>query len=521
MTHQPADPVVLTGLTDLDVARSLAEVRRERPDSPVIAVFAEQETADVYRADESITAVAWAPTLAREIAAAAPPSPLGTVSPPPVVVGDGMVARHVVAAYVEGWSDPGQPLEVYCLGANPAWVQEADEVTRPRGQLLWTQVVPRPVPVVRRVREHIAAWPEPKEKNASLGAVAVVVALEAPDATLSVAAAIASQVPGARVAAVVLGEPIWPAVAGVQVFSVLEAQAGAARGSRSATERVVDLLLADIAWVADPAAKATAPEEPAFAPLGRGDDGQALPWKEQPQQVRDQVQTLVDALAGIFAEGSIALDRSGVVEQPIVSTPGELRAMAGRILDLLGVEATPRSLLTALELAFRLPAIAGRAGWTCRRPEKYRPLLSFDQVETLAPLVHLAYQEVSVQTDYASKSPVAHQLWEELTEFLRASNRAALVGSAVGHAALGLDWSVEEGATPRTWTAEQVERLAELEHRRWAINQRRNGANDHAWMLPWNGQTEDDHVSDDVKKYDYHIVREVPRILATMNLALN
>ena len=61
-------------------------------------------------------------------------------------------------------------------------------------------------------------------------------------------------------------------------------------------------------------------------------------------------------------------------------------------------------------------------------------------------------------------------------------------------------------------TVDQVERLAELEHRRWAIHQRRNGAGDHDWMKPWAD------VKDSVKQYDRHIARALPAILADANI---
>lgn len=517
MTQPPTDMCVISRSTDLATAQALAEFRASHLGEPVTVVFAEQEVADLYRDVAEVTAWAWAPALAREIAATVPPSPWGRVSPPPIVVGDGSLARHLVGAFVGGWSEPGQPLPVTCLGAEPSWAQEAEEATVPRGVLSWQQLAPRPVPVVRCIRKLIDGWQEPPTGKALVGGVAVVVALADPAATLATAGAVAAVVPHARVAAVVEDASIWPPVEGVKVFSIERARLSVSSMRLSATDRFAEQLFADISWVTSPQAEVTAPEEPIFDAISRTDDDEALPWAEQPDQIRAQVTTLVARAVKIFDDGSVVLEPTGILEEPIVLTPRELSTMAARILDVLGIPVTDGTRLTALELASRLPAIASRAGWACRRPDGYEPLLTFDQVESLSPLVHLAYQDVSAQTDYASGSPVAYQLWDQLTEFLKASNRAALVGAAVGHAAVGLDWRSAEAPIPFAPAADQAERLAELEHRRWAIFQRRNGSENHRWIKPWDGP-EEKRLPDYMKEYDRHIVCEIPKLLATSGI---
>lgn len=513
MPQPSTSACVISCSTDVATAQALAEFRAHRTGEPVTVVFAEQEVADLYRDEAEVTALAWVPALAHEVAVAVPPHPLGRVAPPPIVVGDGMLARHLVGAFVAGWSEPGQPLQVFCLGAEPSWAQEAEEVTRPRGELAWLQLVPRPVPVARAITRMVDEWTAPPAGAASVGGVSVVVALADPATTLAVACAVASAVSTARVAAVVEDASIWPVPTGVRVFAAREARAATASMRRSPADRFVEQLFADIAWVTAPNAKATAPEAPIFGPVAYTDDGMALAWTGQPDEVRAQVRTLVDRAVEVFEAGSVVLEPAGMVEQPIVSTPSELSAMAAKILDLLRVPVTDGTTLTALELAARLPAIAGRAGWTCRRPGGYVPLLSFEQVERLSSLVHLAYGDVSIQTEYASGSPVAHQLWEEMTEFMKAGNRATLIGAAVVHAAAGMDWRAAQFPVPRPLTEGHVERLAELEHRRWAVFQRRNGAESHRWVKPWDG-AEKDRLPEDVKEHDRYIVRQIPKILA-------
>lgn len=518
MTQPFPDVPVVSGADDHATARELAGFRASNPGAPVVAVFAEQETADLYREVEEVTALAWAPVLARQVAMAVPPSPLGTVAPPPVVVGDGMLARHIVGAFVAGWSEPGQPLQVHCVGQESAWADEAREVTQARGELSWHQVAARPLPVVRRIRQVVDSWPSPRAGKASATGLAVVVALADPVATLAIACAVASAAPTARVAAVVDDGSIWPPAPGVKVFAVDQARASLAVRPSSPADRLAEQLFADLAWVAAPDAEVTAPEEPIFLTTAR-DDSSVLPWDRQPAELRAQVRAVANHAIEIFDAGSVVLEPAGILEEAVVSTPSELSAMAVEILAVLGVPQTKGTILTALELASRLPGIASRAGWTCRRPQGHVPLLSFDQVEGLSALVHLAYEDINAKINYASGSPVAHQLWTQLSEFIKASNRAALIGAAVAHAAAGLDWKPAQKAVPWEPTADEMELLAELEHRRWAIFQRRNGADDHDWMKPWHGEPAV-RLPDDMKAYDVHIVREIPKILAGVGIEI-
>ena len=139
--------------------------------------------------------------------------------------------------------------------------------------------------------------------------------------------------------------------------------------------------------------------------------------------------------------------------------------------------------------------------------------LAEELVELLAPQVHLAYQRISEETGNATGSPLALELWENLDDFTKASNRAAITGSAVTHAAAGLTWRRPTPDGGATLDDALLEELGRLEHRRWAIHERRNGRGDHEWAKPW---TE----IKDVQHYDIAIMRHLPRILAAANMEL-
>ena len=112
--------------------------------------------------------------------------------------------------------------------------------------------------------------------------------------------------------------------------------------------------------------------------------------------------------------------------------------------------------------------------------------LAEELVELLAPQVHLAYQRISEETGNATGSPLALELWENLDDFTKASNRAAITGSAVTHAAAGLTWRRPTPDGGATLDDALLEELGRLGHRRWAIHERRNGRGDHEWAKPWN-----------------------------------
>jgi len=305
----------------------------------------------------------------------------------------------------------------------------------------------------------------------------------------------------------------WPQLPGVAQFTLEESAVLALDPRFSPTQQLAQLILDDIAWLSTADAEATRPEGPILAEVVHSPGGRAV-WEAQSEELRGQLTRLAGACEELLAAGSVEL-APGEVREPsaILLTPPELAAMASRILGLLGRDRTPGTWLTALELASRLPVLAARAGFTPRRPAGHDPLLTPELVELLAPQVHLAYQRISEKTDNATGSPLALELWENLDDFNKASNRAAITGSAVTHAAAGLTWrrpTQEEGVL---LDEALLKELGRLEHRRWAIHERRNGRGDHEWAKPWNEIPE-------VQHYDIAIMRHLPRILAAANMEL-
>lgn len=512
-TQQASGQQVIQRPSDFDTIEALAQARAASASLPLTALFMDDSVAELFRDDPNTKAVAWGPVLAHMISTAFPPSPRQRVAPSPIVVGDGAWARLVVKAYVTDWADPGQPLTVHCLGTSADWVHDARDETAPRGDLTWSFVPLRPGSVAKRVAELVSAWPAPRQKHATVAGPAVVVALSDESLGAAIAAEVARQTPAARVAVVVSDLTIWPAVAGVRFISTTDAQRLALDDHDAPDDRLARLLLDDIEWLSAPDAEVTRPVVALFAKVLRDATGTARPLAEQPTDLQKQLSAVAGAVETIVAAGNARLSTlPSLSDAPVIFTPGELGGMASEILRVLGVKESPGARLTALELAFRLPAMVARTGRVVARPAGHRQLLTFETVELLAPLVHLAYQNVGSQTGNATGSPLAFEMWEQVTEFYRAGNRAAVVGCAVAHAAEGFDWRGSTSPRELALTVDQVERLAELEHRRWAIHQRRNGAGDHDWMKPWAD------VKDSVKQYDRHIARALPAILADASI---
>lgn len=504
----PQLPVV-GGADDLSTVALVSAHLADEPGQPVAALFFDDAVASIFRGMDAVEAVAWGPVLARAIVDELPPSPLHLVAPPPVVVGDGPMARLVAQAWIRGWAEPGQRLKVHCVGLNPVWAQEARDVTQPEGEVVWSAAVSRPEPVATHVRELVEGWDAPPPERGVSTGPSVVVAAADELMTVAIAVAIARELPKARVAAVVSGDTSWPAVPGVRLHSQRDAVTPSTAYSAAPTERLAGLILADYAWLAAPDAAATAPEAPLFGTAEYSADGMPLAWGEQPEALRAEVTSVAEACERILAAGKVALapwPSSSL--PPIVLTPGELSAMAEVILEELDLGQTPQLRLTTLELASRLPVFAKRAGLFPVRAEDYDEVLAFASVEALAPEVHYAYERVAKETNNATGSPAAYALWDGLSDFFKASNRAVLIGSAVAHAASGLDWRNAEGPRPTPLTDDQVRELGRLEHRRWAINERRNGRPDHKWAEMW------DPLPEATKEYDYAIMRAVPGILA-------
>jgi len=421
-----------------DVTAGLLTERLAVPgDATIEVVFRDEAVAALWEGHPRVRAAAYGRRLARLVLAVASPSTPERVAPPPVIVGDGPLNATIAEELVAGWSEPGQPMVVHCVGRDETWARDVADWAGGAARISWSQGSLRPEPVLRRINELLAGWDAPPPGRGTPTGPAVIVACADEMLTPVVAAAVARDVREARVAMITPGGIRWPQLPGVAQFTLEESAVLALDPRFSPTQQLARLILDDAAWLGAADAEATRPEGPILADVVRSPEGRAV-WEAQSEELRGQLTGLAGACGELLATGS---------------------------------------------------------------------------VELLAPQVHLAYQRIGEETDNATGSPLALKLWEDLDDFNRASNRAAITGSAVTHAATGLTWRrpTEEGGV--LLDEALLEELGRLEHRRWAIHERRNGRGDHKWAKPWN-------EIKDVQHYDIAIMRHLPRILAAAHIEL-
>ena len=501
--------IVVAGRDDSTVVRLLGETLPGLPgDARVTAVFADHPVVRLYASDPWVEIFAASSFVAQQAVRENPPVLRGQVAAPPIVIGDGPTARELVVAAVAGWGYPGDPLSVHGIGVSEGWAQAAREVAGNRVALCWSEVTLTPGLVARRVVELTDEWQPPPPGHGVAAGPTVLVALDNQHVALAIGTEVVRALPGSRVA-VVIDDASAPGEQEMVVISRPRVLAAAVTGCREDPLRRA--LLDDLAWVCAEDAQVTAPPAPLFSRPRRDDAGSVAGWDVQPTELRDQLSRLAEQLPQVLAAGNVLLgDAQDWDAQPIILAPGELLAMAEQILRIRGIGDVSEARLAALELAFRLPRLAAQAGKIPHRPAGYRQVLGFEGVEGLAPLLHLAYQETALDTSNATESPLAQVNWCSLTDFQKGMNRAAIIGSAIAWAMEGLDWHAVESPVvyPLGDDPELVERLAELEHRRWAQHQRINGRPQRTWMQPW------DQLTDDVKEYDRRVVRAMPHLLA-------
>lgn len=503
---------MLWGNNDDHTAQLLTERLSHHPAEPVMVFFEDEDVARLWSGHPGVDARAWAPTLVRDLLVELPPRPVERVAPPPIVVGDSTVAGRLVQGIASGWGDATERVTIHCLGSDDTWAKEA-ALRVGHAEVTWLTVPLRAASVVEAVTSLVAQWPAPRPKRGTRTGPTVYVAASLEGQGLAVASAVAEAVPDARVAVVLSGDIAWPPPPGVRVVTVAEVRARLAEQGEDPHARLARLWFDDAAWLSAPDASATAPGMPLFPEIRFGAEGRAR-WQEQDEALRGRFIEASAATPAILRAGGITLHReTPVTTEQVVSSPSELAGMADTLLGVLGVVPTPAARLTALECVARLPVLAVRAGFSLRRLPDEKPLLTPELVELLAPQVHATYMGVSVATENASQSPIASELWSGLSEFEKANNRAVVVGCAVAHAAEGLAWrrsSADGGVdlTPR------LKRLGELEHRRWAIHERRNGRGDHQWAIPW------DDLDEEVQRYDVMIMGALPGMLADAGLEI-
>jgi RyR domain len=149
-----------------------------------------------------------------------------------------------------------------------------------------------------------------------------------------------------------------------------------------------------------------------------------------------------------------------------------------------------------------------------------------EQLSTLAEAIHRHYRTTMAERDYPTDSPLANAEWDDLTVPQKEANRAQ--ARAIDDKLDIYDLYVVSADHPEavnlTWTSEQVERLARVEHDRWMYQKleagwtygvlRSDAGKVHPLLKPY------DELSDAEKDLDREPVRHIPYLLTLAGLAV-
>ena len=105
-------------------ARLLTERLTAPGDAEIEVVFRDDAVAALWEGHPRVRATAYGRRLARLVLAAVAPSTPDRVAPPPIIVGDGPLNATLAEELVAGWSEPGQPMVVHCVGRDESWARD-------------------------------------------------------------------------------------------------------------------------------------------------------------------------------------------------------------------------------------------------------------------------------------------------------------------------------------------------------------------------------------------------------------
>lgn len=514
-----AERVVVAGGGETRAADDADRVDRVRRacsnPPPTTVLFDNRDFAARWARTHSDVALCRSTQLAIALLRSQPPFLEAAMVPPPLVIGDGETAAELARRVVVGWQQPGERVTVFCLGRDAAWSDAARASLDDRADLRFVAVPAQASRVAEAVRQIVADWPGPaRPERFTVAGPSVYVAYADVALTVPITSAVAEAVPDARVVGLVDNEATW-----LDTVTPSAARLVSRRALLSDPQTLeLDprrLLAAEI--VAD-AARWPGDVPGALGRVTPDASGEAV-LAGQDAAVQAAVRAVAENAEVILAAGGVRLEQGGWAADPVLLlAPHELagveRALA-QVLEAAGGGSGDRAdeaRLRRLELAARLPTLAARAGWTPTASDT-KARLSAEQLQQLAVLAHGGYEEVSRATNNATGSVNYGKRWEELSEVDQRSNIAQVADIPVKLATLGLTWRAADQPAAFAFTPDQVELLAENEHRRWEHFQYRNGRPGHDWNVPWS-------ELGDQKEYDRSAVRLIPALLASVGLEI-
>jgi hypothetical protein len=152
--------------------------------------------------------------------------------------------------------------------------------------------------------------------------------------------------------------------------------------------------------------------------------------------------------------------------------------------------------------------VVDQIDWTCRPDQLFA-----GETERLAQALHEVYRRQEAATGGTEATNPSMVPWDRLPEALRDSNRAQAQHLALRVRDVGCDIGplVDPAAELFTFTSDEIERLARMEHERWT----RHAPRDHPANVPWRA------LGEPSRDIDRGFIRAMPALLASAGYQIN
>ena len=147
--------------------------------------------------------------------------------------------------------------------------------------------------------------------------------------------------------------------------------------------------------------------------------------------------------------------------------------------------------------------------------------------EVIARALHETYVRQQKRLGYTVETNPSMAPWEELSEFLKESNRSQAnhIGVKLKSVGCGIALLTDWDAELFNFTPQEIEIMAKMEHERWMKDLKTRGwsyakgekdpsRKKHPYLVPW------EELPEEIRGYDRDFIRELPKILADVDLQI-
>ena len=447
--------------------------------------------------------------IAADVLTQSPPNRPDEVNGPPIVIGAGEAAAAFLRSVVNGWSLPGDPMEVWAMGPGAgSWAHPIRAEVSGWGTVHVVEEDWSPTSAGRWVQEARGAWqPVVAESQVVVDPLVVVVGLDDVEAYL-VAGELAS-LPLSRPPIVVVERLAgWEGLLGVGPHDIVRVSTDELLTRESVTHATaLDLLTRELNE---------------YGSLWPDDMGPLFARDAEPS-CEAAARALPDALRAAGLEIRAGSDRFVFLPHEVATVVAALEAAFWP--DDTGLPAADARRDRLYDLLSMLPLLLARTGQRIVRTDPPTVTLDDAMIEVMAKCAHSGYVRHVETSGNATGSDVADQEWAALTAWKKEQNLSQARDVPVKVAIAGLTLAPAGVSPVDHWASLDPTLLRQLaihEHRRWEFlhrlagwtygTTRNDAAKIHNCLLPW------DRLEKDVKGYDESAVAQVPLLLEAVGL---